>query len=48
MAKAVPEPNSNNQAIRINAELKPEGAPRYFTEMINALTVEGSDRPAFA
>jgi hypothetical protein len=46
-AKAEPEPNSNNQAVRINAELKPEGAPRYFTEVINVY-VEGSDQPAFA
>jgi hypothetical protein len=46
-AKAEPEPNSNNQAVRINAELKPDGAPRYFTEMVSAF-VDGSDQSTFA
>jgi hypothetical protein len=46
-AKAEPETNSTNQAVRITATLKPEGAPRYFTEVLNVFTDE-TEQPAFS
>jgi hypothetical protein len=45
-AKAEPEPGSTNQSVRINATLKPEGSPRYFTEMLNVF-IDESEQPAF-
>jgi hypothetical protein len=45
-AKFEPEPNSTNQTVRIDATLKPDGSPRYFTEFINVF-VDESEQPAF-
>jgi len=45
-AKATPEPNSTNQAVRIDATLKPDGSPRYFTEVLNVF-VDESEQAAF-
>jgi hypothetical protein len=45
-AKAEPEPSSTNHAMRISATVKPDGAPRYFSEFLTVF-VEGSEQPAF-
>jgi hypothetical protein len=46
-AKAEPEPNSDNRAVRITGTIRPTGNPRYFSEFIR-VCVDGSDDPAFA
>lgn len=45
-AKAEPDNSSTNQAVRIHATVKPDGAPRYFAEMVK-LFVAGSEAPAY-
>ena len=43
-AKVEPISGTTNQSVRILAAFKPEGAPRYFTEVLNVF-VEGSGQP---
>jgi Protein of unknown function (DUF1573) len=45
-AKIQPETPATDSTARIEVTVKPGGAPRYFTDLLNAF-VEGSDRPAF-
>jgi hypothetical protein len=45
--EAKAEPDANDKTVKITATLKPEGSPRYFTELINVFTDE-SEQPAFA
>jgi hypothetical protein len=47
IARSDPEAASTNGAVRISAEVKPDGKPRYFTELLNVFT-EDSERPAFS
>jgi hypothetical protein len=45
-AKIKPETSATNSTARIEVTVRPEGAPRYFSDSINAF-VQGADRPAF-
>jgi hypothetical protein len=45
--KAEPDPNSTNGAVVLTTTLKPEGSPRYFSDLLNVY-VDEAPQPAFS
>jgi len=39
--------DATNEAVKVSATLKPEGSPRYFSELVNVYTDNQDQQPAF-